>query len=125
MEIKLVYIGIGGFLGAVMRYLVSGWAYQLLGTDFPYGTLVVNIIGALLLGFFMSLSLHASILVALRSSITIGFLGAFTTFSTFSYETLLLFQQGEFWRGLFNVGISVLLGLLAVWVGMLLARLLI
>ncbi len=122
MELKLLYVGVGGFFGAVLRYWISGWVYQLTGTDFPYGTLVVNLIGAFLLGVFMAVTLQANISTAMRHLVAIGMLGAFTTFSTFSYETLQLLQHGELWRGLLNIGVSIIAGLIAVWLGMLLGR---
>jgi len=122
MELKLLYVGVGGFVGAVLRYWISGWVYQFVGTDFPYGTLVVNVIGAFLLGIFMTMALQTNVSAAVRHLVAIGMLGAFTTFSTFSYETLQLFQHGEVWRGVFNVGVSVIAGLIAVWLGMLLGR---
>ena len=122
MELKLLYVGVGGFFGAVLRYWISGWVYQLTGTDFPYGTLVVNLIGAFLLGIFMAVALQANISTAMRHLVAIGMLGAFTTFSTFSYETLQLLQHGELWRGLLNIGVSIIAGLIAVWLGMLMGR---
>ncbi len=125
MEMKIIYIGLGGFIGAVLRYWISGWVYHLVGTDFPYGTLAVNIAGAFLLGLFMGVALHSSINTALRNVIAIGMLGAFTTFSTFSYETLQLLQHGELWRGTLNIIISVVAGLVAVWLGMVMGRLII
>ncbi len=114
-------IGIGGFVGAIARYGLSGLVYQWLGTDFPYGTLVVNVVGAFVLGFVMTAVLKGVALPA-RNMITIGFLGAFTTFSTFSYETLVLLQHGELWRGLLNIVGSVGLGLIAVGLGAVFAR---
>lgn len=121
MEWKVVFIGLGGFLGAIARYWLSGFIYQWLGTDFPYGTLVVNVLGAFLLGFFMTAVLRG-VAIPARNVITIGFLGAFTTFSTFSYETVVLLQQGELLRGVGNVVMSIVLGVVAVILGIILAR---
>ncbi len=116
-----MFIGLGGFLGAIARYWLSGFIYQWLGTDFPYGTLVVNVLGAFLLGFFMTAVLRG-VAIPARNVITIGFLGAFTTFSTFSYETVVLLQQGELLRGVGNVVMSIVLGVVAVILGIILAR---
>ena len=92
---QILYLAIAGALGAVSRFLLSGFTYRLLGSGFPYGTLFVNIIGSLLIGFIMQVGLSTDIIPQqLRTVITAGFLGAFTTFSTFSYETLNYIQEG-------------------------------
>jgi len=116
-------IAFGGAAGAVGRYFISNLFYDILGRGFPYGTLAVNVIGSLLIGFFYVLFIEKITLGAeLRTLIMVGFLGAFTTFSTFSLETLLLIQQGNPLKAFFNVILSVVLCLFASWLGMILSR---
>ena len=120
---KILAIGLGGFIGAIMRYGISGWVYEKVGENFPHGTLVVNLIGSLILGFFMALSeSRIQINPVLKVTITIGVLGALTTFSTFSYETFSLLQMGQVQRAFINISVSVLLGLLAIWLGIIAAK---
>lgn len=120
---NLLAIAIGGSLGAVMRYLTSTSVYRLFGQDFPYGTLTVNIVGSLLMGFISILLLERFMLADYwRAIIIIGFLGAFTTFSTFSMETFNLIESGEIAKAFINMFISVILCLTATWVGVLAGR---
>jgi CrcB protein len=121
---RLLIIGMGGFIGAVLRYQVSGWVYQFYGTRFPAGTFVVNIIGCFLLAFFATLA-EGRFLVSpnIRMFVAIGLLGAFTTFSTFSHETLTLMQDSLYGKAALNVVLSVVLGLFAAWSGVVLAKL--
>ena len=114
----------GGGLGAVLRYWVQGLVYNRVGSGFPYGTVVVNIAGCFVIGLLM-VSLEERFLAtpALRLFLTVGILGGFTTFSSFSFETLALFRDGESALALANVGFSVLLCLCATWTGMKLGRL--
>ncbi len=118
-------IMIGGASGAILRFLVSGGVYQWLGRDFPYGTLAVNIIGSFLIGL-LSEGLLAEpagrLAAAYRPALLVGFLGAFTTFSTFSLETLSLIEQGQLFRAMTNVLASVALCLAAVTLGVVLGR---
>lgn len=124
MQVVLLIAGFGA-LGCVARYLVSGWVYDLLGRSLPYGTFVVNILGAFLIGLVMDLGMRSTLLpVSLRTGIIIGFLGGFTTFSTFSYETFRLLEEGDFVVASANVLLSVTVCLLFTWLGMLTARLL-
>ena len=116
--IKILFIGIGGFIGAVMRYWISGITYDKFGISFPYGTFAVNIIGAFILGLLITLSetrfiLHPNLKIAL----TVGILGAFTTFSTFCYETVALMQTGDFYKAFLNIFLSLLVGIIAVLLG--------
>ena len=120
---NLLAIAIGGSLGAVMRYLASTSVHQLFGTDFPYGTLTVNVVGSLLMGFISILLLERMMLAEFwRPIIIIGFLGAFTTFSTFSMETFNLIETGEMAKAFMNMLISVALCLGATWIGVIAGR---
>ena len=120
---NLIAIAIGGALGAVMRYLASTSVNRLLGTDFPYGTLTVNVVGSLLMGFISILLLERLMLAEYwRAIIVIGFLGAFTTFSTFSMETFNLIQAGEMTKAFINIFTSVFLCLGATWIGVIAGR---
>jgi CrcB protein len=120
-------VGVGGFLGAILRYLVSGFVYQALHEPlFPYGTLFVNALGCAFLGLAAGVAEGRGLLSAeARVFLFIGFLGSFTTFSTFGYETLRLAKDGEFLLALGNVGGQVILGLGGVWAGDALAKLII
>ena len=109
--------------GGLARYYLSGWIYNILGRTFPYGTLVVNIIGAYLIGLVMELGLRSTAIPdTLRLGLTVGFLGGLTTFSTFSYETFRLLEDGEFFIASANVLLSVLTCLAFTWVGIITAR---
>lgn len=125
---QILFIAAGGAVGAVMRYLVSGWAYAILGDGFPWGTLVVNLTGAFLIGFLWQLFEYFPISPQMRNLIFIGGLGAFTTFSTFAFETLNLFRAGDTRLGLANIlvldVVGILLGLLGVILGRMLASVL-
>ncbi len=123
---KLLVIGLGGFLGAIMRYGLSGQVNRFSTGGFPYGTLVVNVIGCLLLGVIMVLVKDRSFIPPnMQLFITVGLLGAFTTFSTFGNETLILAQDGEIWSAVLNICGSLILGLGAVWLGRVLMRVII
>ena len=115
----LIFIGAG--FGGVFRYLVSNGIYSLFGREFPYGTLVVNVSGSFLMGvlFVLFLDRFASFGSLLRSFFLIGLLGGYTTFSSFSIETLNLFENGAWWSALFNIVVSMLLCMFAVWLGVL------
>jgi CrcB protein len=113
----LLVIGLGGALGAVSRYLTSGWVQTLTGGFFPWGTMAVNIGGSLALGFLMVWLQTTTSSTEVRDLITVGFLGSFTTFSTFSYETAAMLRDGDWWRaGGYTAG-SLALGLAAVTLG--------
>jgi CrcB protein len=122
--IQLLIIAIGGAFGAVLRFVSSNGVYSWLGRDFPYGTLFVNVSGSLLMGFlYILLFERMSNAPELRALLLVGFLGAFTTFSTFSIETLNLVEQGNLLVAGANILLSVVLCLAAVWLGVLLGRL--
>jgi CrcB protein len=116
-------IALGGAAGALGRYWVSNGIYGLFGRDFPYGTLGVNVLGSLVMGWLYVLLLERlSAGPELRGMLVIGFLGAFTTFSTFSIETLNLVEQGEYWKAAANIVLSVVACLAAAWLGVLIGR---
>jgi len=116
-------IAAGGAAGALLRFWVSNGIYALLGRSFPYGTLAVNVLGSLLMGVLYVLLVDKLALgPQWRAALLIGLLGAFTTFSTFSIETLNLMEEGEMLKALLNVLLSVTLCLAATWVGVLAGR---
>jgi CrcB protein len=120
---EILAVGLGGFIGSILRYLVSGWAQTLSASgSFPYGTLAVNVAGCLVLGLLGGLSDSLGVFSpTARALLFIGVLGGFTTFSTFGYETTALARDGQMAAALANVGLSVVLGLAAAWVGYALA----
>lgn len=120
----VLMIAVGGAFGAVARYGLSGWVQQALTTTFPMGTLTVNVLGSFLLGFTLPLFESLAWSAEARTMATIGFLGAFTTFSTFSYEAVVLLEGGEWGRAGLYMGGSFLLGLVGVLSGMALASVL-
>ena len=120
---EYILIGIGGILGANARYLVANWAAQRLGADFPYGTFIINMTGSLLLGFFMAfLQDRAFIHPNYRLFFATGFCGAYTTFSTLTYESLRLLQDGSFLLGFGNIIGSLLVGMVAVVLGFMVGK---
>jgi len=119
----LLFIALGGAFGAVLRYAASSGVYALLGRGFPYGTLFVNVTGSLLIGILSIVMLERMHISAeWRTVVQVGLLGSFTTFSTFSLETLNLLEQGSLATAMMNIVLSVILCLLAVWLGVLIAR---
>ncbi|EEF79839.1 CrcB protein [Methylophaga thiooxydans] len=116
---QLLAIAIGGAVGATLRFIVSTNVHRLLGRDFPYGTLTVNVLGSLLMGFLFIMLVERQISsIELRSGLLFGVLGAFTTFSSFSFETLALLESGDWAKALINVFMSITCCLLATWVGL-------
>jgi CrcB protein len=121
---KYLVVGIGGFIGANARYIVGGWVAQKWGTSFPYGTFIINVTGCFILGMFATLTQGFLWSEYWRLLVAIGFVGAYTTFSTFEYETLQLVAQGTWPRAVFNIIGSVLCGFAAAQIGVITARLL-
>ncbi|SDF72971.1 fluoride efflux transporter CrcB [Sporomusa acidovorans] len=117
--LEIILVAVGGGIGATTRYLTSNWAAARFGTEFPLGTLLVNVVGCFIIGLFMTLTTERlSVSPYWRLLIAVGFLGGLTTFSSFSYETLRLLQDADVMRAFYNVGLNVLVGFLATWLGM-------
>jgi CrcB protein len=109
--------------GGLTRYYLSGWVYSMLGRAFPYGTFAVNVIGAYLIGLIMELALRSTLIPdTLRLGLTVGFLGGLTTFSTFSFETFSLLEDGQFLVAFANILASVAACLLFTWLGIVTVR---
>ena len=115
-------ISVGAVLGANARFLVGGWVADRLGPAFPYGTLVINVTGSILIGFVLTIATERLVAPWFVPLLAIGFLGSYTTFSTFSYETLALIQDGAMINAAANVVVSVMAALLGVYAGTVLAR---
>lgn len=119
----LLFIAIGGSIGAVLRYSASLGVASIMGRGFPYGTLFVNVVGSLLIGLLSVMMLERfNVGPEWRAAIFVGVLGSFTTFSTFSLETLNLIEQGELIAAITNVLLSIVVCLIAVWLGVVLGR---
>ncbi|MBE0435511.1 MAG: fluoride efflux transporter CrcB [Methylomicrobium sp.] len=123
---QIVAVAVGGACGSVLRFLVSTGVYQWLGRGFPYGTLAVNVMGSFLMGLLVEVLIlqRVAMTVEYRAAILVGLFGSFTTFSTFSLETVYLIEQGSFGKAALNVGVSIAACLIAVWIGLLGGRLL-
>ena len=120
--LKYFVVGIGGFLGAIARYVVAVYIADRYGVRFPFGTFVINMSGCFLVGFTVTLLARTTASQYWRYFIPIGFIGAYTTFSTFEYETLRAVQDGQLATGLLNVALSVVIGFVAVWAGAAIGR---
>jgi len=115
---KYFAVGVGGFVGSIARFWLAVYVGQRMGTRFPYGTFLINVSGSFLIGLVMTILTERTHLSPIyRYLIPIGFIGGYTTFSTFEYETLRATQEGQFTIGLINMVLSVLLGFLMVWTG--------
>jgi fluoride exporter len=116
--LKWLLIAGGGAFGSVMRYALQGWVQRAAASTFPLGTLVVNVIGCILIGFLTAF-LTGPYLVReeYRVGLTVGILGGFTTFSAFGFETFMLASDRQYWFAVLNAVLSCVLGFLAVWIG--------
>ena len=123
---KILMVGMGGFAGSICRYLVSDLSQRLFtNAFFPYGTLTVNVIGCLLIGILGGLSETRQLFTPeIRALILIGFLGGFTTFSTFGYEIFTITRDGQFAAALANLMLHLILGFGSVWLGFSMSKLL-
>ena len=116
---RLIFVGLGGFVGAILRYLISGFAQDLSNSiSFPFGTLTVNVLGCLVLGFLTQFfENHIVVSPEIRLLLLVGVLGSFTTFSTFNNETINLIQEQKLFLALVNVFVQLILGLSAGFLG--------
>ena len=118
-----ILIGLGGAFGAISRYGVGIIAQRSLGNHFAYGTLLVNLLGCLLLGILMEIQSNTNLVPhPMRLLFAVGFLGAFTTFSTFGYETMTYLKDGAGSLAMINISANLILGCGAIWVGWVVAR---
>lgn len=122
---KLLIIGFGGFIGSILRYLLSGYAQGISNSvAFPFGTIAVNLTGCFAIGFLSQLAESQGVFTTeMRGFLFIGMLGAFTTFSTFGNETFNLYRDGEYLPAFFNLAAHIVFGFGAVWLGHVLAHL--
>ena len=120
---KYFMVGIGGFLGTIARFWLGGFIHQKLGTRFPYGTFVINCSGCFAIGLIMTiLSERTHLNPYWRLLIPIGFIGAYTTFSTFEYESLMAMRDGALTIAFLNIVASVIVGFVCVWAGVVCGR---
>jgi len=119
MFMTIFFVGLGGALGSISRYLLGTWVQSISKSiDFPYGTLAVNLIGCFVIGFLSQLAETRGVFTSeSRALVFIGILGGFTTFSSFGNDTINLIREGELINGLLNVGTNVVFGLALVWLG--------
>jgi len=122
---KIFLVGVGGFIGSILRYVTSCFVLKLFGKPyFPYGTLVVNIVGCLLFGYLIGISENRQLFSPeTRVLVFVGFLGGFTTFSTFGYEVFSFARDGQIFSLLVNIILHLVLGFGAVWLGYALSKL--
>ena len=120
---EYLWVGVGGFAGANVRYVLGAWIGNRFGAGFPYGTLLINVTGSLLIGVILTLLTEQLIVDPLwRRLLIIGFLGGYTTFSSYSYEALALVEQGNWSRALSYILGTNILSLLACYMGIIMAR---
>ncbi len=120
---RFLWICLGGAAGTGARYLLGGWLLAALGASFPYGTLAVNLIGSFLIGVIMQVSFTTRLIApALRLALTTGFMGGFTTYSTFNYETVRYFREGGLYMGFLNLTVMITACLVGGFLGVILAQ---
>jgi fluoride exporter len=119
---QFLWICLGGAAGTGARYLIAVWSAQRFGSAFPYGTLLVNLTGCFVIAALMHAALTLGWSPTLRSAITIGFIGGLTTYSSFNYETMRLFEEGASATAAVNLAVTVLGGFAAGWLGLIVAR---
>jgi fluoride exporter len=120
---KYLIIALGGAIGSVLRFWAGGYVSGRLGSRFPYGTFVINITASFLIGFIMTiLAERTHLSPAWRYLLVIGFLGGYSTFSSFEYETFRVFEDGELLIAAMNIALSVGVGFVAVWIGAITGR---
>ncbi len=121
----LVWVAVGGAIGAVLRFLIAGYVQKKAGLAFPLGTMTVNVIGSFIIGFFISYFLeHLAFPPQIRALVVVGFLGAFTTFSSYSHETVSLLLEGDWTKALIYIVGTNLLCFFATFLGIIAARML-
>lgn len=119
MVANVLFVALGGGIGAVTRYAVSLWAADRFGTAFPYGTLIANVVGCFIIGAFMTLVTEKLVVNPYwRLLVTTGFLGGLTTFSSYSYETFKLLEEAGLTDAFYNIAANLFTGFLATWLGM-------
>jgi CrcB protein len=121
---EMLWVGLGGFVGANARYLLGGWVATRFGSAFPYGTLVINVTGSFVLGLIAGTLEGHTLPPAVRLALAIGFVGAYTTFSTWTYETVRLIQSGSWLLAILNTAGSLFIGLVAAVGGLVTGRIL-
>ena len=119
---RFFWICLAGAAGTGARYLIAVWAAQRLGSAFPYGTLVVNLIGCFAIGALMHAALTLGWAATTRAAVTIGFIGGLTTYSSFNYETMRLVEEGAPTTAALNLALTVVGGFMAGWLGLITAR---
>ena len=123
--LNYMFVGLGAALGGVLRYWLSNYTYKFFPESFPYGTLIVNVTGSFILGLTM-FYLYDKELIGpqLRILLTIGFCGGFTTFSSFTYETVSLFREAQIWPGLLNIMLNLILCLIGIYLAYFISKML-
>ena len=123
---RFLWICLGGAVGTGARYLMAGWVLRWLGSGFPWGTLAINVLGSLLIGVLMHVGLVTELMSpTLRMALTVGVMGGFTTYSTFSYETVRLLEEEAWLLAFANIGATTVACILACYLGIVAARLIV